>query len=326
MMKQVLSFFIHSEQIISENMKTIYIFTFTVILIVMGNNTSGQDKYNFLNDIEKYVIEDKGTERPWTGRYTENKDEGTYLCKRCGQALFRSDDKFDSRCGWPSFDDEIEGSVERIPDADGIRTEIVCSNCGAHLGHVFEGEGFTDKNIRHCVNSVSMDFVGDEVDSGKYETAILAGGCFWGVEYYLQKMDGVESVVSGYTGGHVKNPSYREVSSGKTGHAEAVKVLYDPQKVSYEEVVRTFLEIHDPTQVDRQGPDVGEQYRSEIFFMNDYQRRTALKLLNILRDKGYDIATELTRASEFYQAEKYHQDYYFGKDSTPYCHGYTKRF
>ncbi|MDZ7738388.1 MAG: bifunctional methionine sulfoxide reductase B/A protein [Bacteroidales bacterium] len=292
----------------------------------MGNSTSGQERYNFLNDIQKYVIEDKGTERAWTGRYNENKDEGTYLCKRCGQALFRSDDKFDSRCGWPSFDDEIAGSVKRITDADGIRTEIVCSNCGAHLGHVFEGEGFTDKNIRHCVNSVSMDFVGDDLDSGKYETAILAGGCFWGVEYYLQKMDGVESVVSGYIGGNVKNPSYSEVSSGRTGHAEAVKVLYDPQKLSYEDVVRTFLEIHDPTQVDRQGPDIGEQYRSEIFFMNDYQRRTALKLLNILRDKGYDIATELTRASEFYEAEKYHQDYYFAKGSTPYCHGYTKRF
>lgn len=295
-------------------------------MTVMGNSTSGQERYNFLNDIEQYVIEDKGTERAWTGRYTDNKDSGTYLCKKCGQTLFRSDDKFNSRCGWPAFDDEIPGSVRRVTDSDGIRTEIICSNCGAHLGHVFEGEGFTDKNLRHCVNSVSLDFIGDEIGKGKYETAILAGGCFWGVEYYLQKIDGVESVVSGYTGGNIKNPSYAEVSSGKTGHAEAVKVLYDPQKVSYKEIVRTFLEIHDPGQVNRQGPDIGEQYRSEIFFMNEYQRNIARELLDILRDKGYDIATELTRASEFYQAEKYHQDYYFLNGSTPYCHGYTKRF
>jgi len=309
-------------------MKTLYSFALIFILIIMGNKTSGQEesRLNFLSEFEEYVIKEKGTEAAWTGKYTNLKDAGTFICKQCGQALFRSEDKFDSRCGWPSFDDEIEGAVKRYPDADGMRTEIVCSNCGAHLGHVFEGEGFTDKNLRHCVNSVSMDFVADDLEDGRYETAILAGGCFWGVEYYLQKMEGVKSVVSGYTGGQVKNPSYREVSSGRTGHAEAVKVVYDPDKVTYEEVLRTFLEIHDPTQVDRQGPDIGEQYRSAIFYMNDYQREIAVKLLDILRDKGYDIATELTRAGEFYDAEKYHQDYYFEKGSTPYCHGYVKRF
>jgi len=309
-------------------MKALYSFAIIFILIIMGNKTSGQEekRYNFLSEFEQYVIRDKGTEVAWTGKYTNLKDAGTFICKQCGQALFRSDDKFESNCGWPSFDDEIEGAVKRVPDADGMRTEIVCSNCGGHLGHVFEGEGFTDKNLRHCVNSVSMDFVADDLDEGRYETAILAGGCFWGVEYYLQKMDGVKSVVSGYTGGKVKNPSYREVSTGRTGHAEAVKVVYDPDKVSYEEVLRTFLEIHDPTQVNRQGPDIGEQYRSAIFYMNDYQREIARKLLNILRDKGYDIATELTKADEFYDAEKYHQDYYFEKGSTPYCHGYVKRF
>jgi len=309
-------------------MKTLYTFGLIIILVIMANKTSGQEekRYNFLNEFETYVIENKGTERAWTGEYTSLKDDGTYLCKKCGQALFRSNDKFDSHCGWPSFDDEIPGAIKRIPDADGMRTEIVCSNCGGHLGHVFEGEGLTSKNLRHCVNSVSVDFVADDLEKGRYETAILAGGCFWGVEYYLQQMDGVESVVSGYTGGHVKNPSYKEVCTGRTGHAEAVKVVYDPDKVSYEDIVRTFLEIHDPTQINRQGPDIGEQYRSGIFYINEYQRQIAQKLLNILRDKGYDIATELTRASEFYEAEKYHQDYYFDKGSTPYCHGYVKRF
>lgn len=308
-------------------MKIYTISTIILFSIMTGKiNAQNDSRYNFLNEFETYVIEDKGTERAWTGKYTNLKDDGTFICKKCGQALFKTDDKFDSRCGWPSFDDEISGAVKRIPDADGVRTEIVCSNCGGHLGHVFEGEGFTSKNIRHCVNSVSIDFVADDLESGRYETAILAGGCFWGVEYYLQQLDGVESVVSGYTGGQVKNPSYREVSSGRTGHAEAVKVVYDPDKVSYREIVRTFLEIHDPTQVDRQGPDIGEQYRSGIFYMNEYQRKIAHELLNILRDKGYDIATELTRAGEFYDAEKYHQDYYFEKGSTPYCHAYTPRF
>jgi len=309
-------------------MKTLYTFGIIIILVVMTAKTSGQEekRYNFLSEFETYVIENKGTERAWTGEYTNLKDDGTYLCKKCGQALFRSDDKFDSHCGWPSFDDEIPGAIKRIPDADGMRTEIVCSNCGGHLGHVFEGEGFTSKNLRHCVNSVSVDFVADNLEKGRFETAILAGGCFWGVEYYLQKMEGVESVVSGYTGGHVINPTYKEVCTGRTGHAEAVKVIYDPDKVSYEDVVRTFLEIHDPTQINRQGPDIGEQYRSAIFYMNEYQRKIAEILLNILREKGYDISTQLSRASKFYEAEKYHQDYYFEKGTTPYCHGYVKRF
>lgn len=117
------------------------------------------NKYNPLTNFEKYVILEKGTERPWTGELTDNKKTGTYICKRCNAPLYRSTDKFDSHCGWPSFDDEIEGAVTRQPDADGRRTEIICSNCGGHLGHIFLGEGFTDKNTRHCVNSVSMDFI-----------------------------------------------------------------------------------------------------------------------------------------------------------------------
>lgn len=289
-------------------------------------NMKAQERYNSLSGFEKSVIVEKATERPYTGKYTANKESGTYVCKQCGAALYSSDSKFDSHCGWPSFDDEIDGAVQRIPDADGLRTEIVCSNCGGHLGHVFTGEGFTPLNTRHCVNSVSMDFVPAELEPGRYETAILAGGCFWGVEYFLQKEQGVKSVESGYTGGHVKNPAYREVTTGRTGHAEAVKVVYDPSLISYEKLVKLFLEIHDPTQVDRQGPDVGNQYRSEIFYMNDYQKDIAEKLLKQLSEKGLRIATRLTAASEFYVAEDYHQDYYFNKGSLPYCHGYTKRF
>jgi peptide methionine sulfoxide reductase msrA/msrB len=283
-------------------------------------------KFNDLTRAESSVINDKGTETPFTGKYTNFKEKGTYICKKCGAALYYSTDKFESDCGWPSFDNEIKGAVIRIPDADGMRTEIECANCGAHLGHVFTGEHLTAKNVRHCVNSVSLEFVPANVEPGQYGTAIFAGGCFWGVEYYLQKAPGVISVTSGYTGGTVKNPTYQQVCTGTTGHAEAVEIVYDPQKTSYDKLLRLFLEIHDPTQVGGQGPDIGDQYRSEIFYLNDEQKSIAENDLNILKSKGLKIATAVTKASEFYPAEAYHQDYYFKNGKTPYCHKFTQRF
>jgi peptide methionine sulfoxide reductase msrA/msrB len=295
---------------------------------IMSDESFSQEKLQYydLTKTESYVINNKGTESPFTGKFTDYTQKGTYVCKKCGAALYYSSDKFKSDCGWPSFDNEIKGAVTRIPDADGIRTEIKCASCGAHLGHVFTGERLTSKNVRHCVNSVSLDFVPAQIEAGRYGSAIFAGGCFWGVEYYLQKAPGVISVTSGYTGGQVKNPTYKEVCTGKTGHAEAVKIVYDPAKTSYERLLKLFLEIHDPTQLGRQGPDIGDQYRSEIFYMNDDQKKIAEENLNILKSKGLIITTALTKASEFYPAEAYHQDYYFNNGKVPYCHTYTKRF
>lgn len=315
-------------------MKTTNITKVLIIIAVLGFSLTGcgqkaEDAMNFnqLTFEEEQVILHKGTERPYTGQYVNNKEAGTYTCKRCDAPLYESADKFDSHCGWPSFDDEIDGAVKRVPDADGRRTEIVCANCGGHLGHVFEGERFTDKNVRHCVNSISMNFIPqDKASKSDTETAIFAGGCFWGVEYYLEKHPGVISVTSGYTGGHVKNPTYEDVLSKKSGHIEAVEVVYDPTKTSYEAVTKLFFEIHDPTQVDRQGPDIGEQYRSEVFYLNTDQKEITEGLISQLEKKGYRVATRVSPATTFWKAEDYHQDYYNKKGSLPYCHGYTKRF
>ena len=281
-------------------------------------------KYNKLTPEEKRVIIDKGTEAPFSGEFYNFKEAGTYTCAQCNASLYKSEDKFDSNCGWPSFDDEIPGAVKRVVDADGHRTEIVCSNCGAHLGHVFEGERLTAKDTRYCVNSISLNFIPDKKTTT--QKAYFAGGCFWGVEYYFSTAKGVLSTSVGYMGGEKENPNYKEVCYEKTGHAETMEVVYDPELVTYEELAKLFFEIHDPTQVDRQGPDVGDQYRSEIFYTNDEQKEIVEKLINILIGKGYDVATKIEKADKFWIAEDYHQDYYQKKNSTPYCHIYEKKF
>ena len=280
-----------------------------------------------LSPAEKHVIVDKGTERPFSGKYVNTDSQGLYRCKVCNAPLYQSTDKFKSDCGWPSFDDAISGAVKRQKDADGRRTEILCARCGAHLGHVFEGEGLTAKNRRYCVNSLSLNFdKGKTIATSQYKHAYFAGGCFWGVEYYLEKLDGVKEVTSGFMGGSVEHPSYRQVVSGDTGHLETVEVLYDPDKISYKTLAKTFFEIHDPTQKDRQGPDIGEQYRSAIFVSSDKEQETVEKLIAALKAKGYKVVTKVLQKKQFYKAEAYHQDYYEQNGKRPYCHTYIKRF
>ena len=273
---------------------------------------------------EERVIVQKGTELPFSGKYHAFKEKGSYACKRCGSILYLSAAKFDSGCGWPSFDEEVPGAVRRQVDSDGQRTEILCATCGAHLGHVFFGEGFTAKDTRHCVNSISMNFI--PADARGTETAVFASGCFWGTQYHMQRAKGVLTTTVGFTGGRTARPGYYEVAGGGTGHAEAVRVVFDPAVVTYAELARLFFETHDFTQVNRQGPDIGTQYRSEIFFMDETQRRVAEELVGVLQAKGFQVATRVTAAGEFWPAGDDHQNYYVKKGGSPYCHLYRKIF
>ena len=296
-----------------------------IYLISLSEGSVVDEKnYNKLSPEEERVIILKGTEAPFSGKYNDFFDKGTYQCKQCNAQLYSSGHKFESSCGWPSFDDEIKGAIKRETDADGRRTEIICANCGGHLGHVFEGEGLTDKNIRHCVNSVTMLFVPDK--ESELAKAYFAGGCFWGVEHLFEQKEGVVSAVSGYMGGTVENPTYGEVLQKNTGHLEAVEVTYNPSKVNYEDLAQYFFEIHDPTQVDGQGPDIGEQYLSAIFCNDEDEKNIAHKLINILNAKGYEIATKVLPANTFWKAEEYHQNYYDKNKQKPYCHVYERKF
>ncbi|MFN7096726.1 MAG: bifunctional methionine sulfoxide reductase B/A protein, partial [Gammaproteobacteria bacterium] len=282
------------------------------------------DKLNSLIPEIVHVVRDKGTEKPFTGKYQVPYAKGTYLCRRCGLALFRADNQFTSSCGWPSFDGELANTVLCVPDRDGVRTEIMCQRCHAHLGHIFEGEGLTSKNVRHCVNSLAIEFVEDNdvIDAGE---AILAAGCFWGVQYYLERLDGVLKTEVGYSGGALDHPTYQQVCSKTTGHLEAIRVLYDKHKLTYEEVLKYFFEIHDPTQIDGQGPDRGPQYLSAIFYFDDMQKKIAQQVIDLLKSENFDVATSLLPVSTFWPAEEYHQDYYAKNKQAPYCHTWIKR-
>ncbi|MFP4363955.1 MAG: bifunctional methionine sulfoxide reductase B/A protein [Spirochaetia bacterium] len=266
------------------------------------------------------TIEQGQTEIAYSGEYYDNFEPGYYTCARCGQPLFNAESQFSSGTGWPSFDRAIEGSVTGQPD--GFHTEILCSSCNGHLGHVFEGEGFTETDLRYCINSTALRFIPETGETGR---AYFAGGCFWGVEFFLQEAEGVIETSVGFTGGDVPFATSRTVRMRETGHYEAVEVLYDPEIITYSEIVRLFFNIHDPEQRDGQGPDIGFKYQSAVFYENRSQRETVEELLEQLRDAGYDPATRVLPAGPFYPAGEAHQDYYAQRESLPYCHEYTER-
>lgn len=298
----------------------IRVFLLLTIFVYGEVSSSWKSNLKKLNSLERYIVEHKGTERPFTGKYLYNKEKGVYRCKVCNSALYYSKDKFNSHCGWPSFDDAIKGAIKEKLDKDGKRIEILCSNCNAHLGHIFKGEGYTKKNVRHCVNSLSLNF------KKELKKAYFAGGCFWGVEFYLEKIEGVKEVTSGFMGGWLKNPTYYDVVYKNTGHIETVEVTYDPNITTYKEIAKRFFEIHDPTQLNRQGPDIGKRYQSAIFVSNKEEEKIVNELISKLKKNGYSVVTKIKNKKEFYKAKEHHQNYYEKKGSKPYCHIPIKRF
>jgi peptide methionine sulfoxide reductase msrA/msrB len=311
------------------------------------------------------ILRAKGTERPFCGTLLDNKKTGYYVCVGCRLPLFHSNAKFDSGTGWPSFFQPVsdENVAEHQDVSHGmVRTEILCARCDGHLGHVFE-DGPGDKTgLRFCLNSESLDFVEEkdvltlaenvgasESTPGKAEPkvgdrlpapakdsslspvagtahAVFGGGCFWCTEAVFQEIDGVSEVVSGYAGGDPERADYESVCTGTTGHAEVIDIAYDPSKVTYGQLLRIFFATHDPTTLNRQGPDKGTQYRSAVFYADDEQKAVAESYIRQLSDAGAfkkPIVTTLEELEEFFPAEDYHQDYADSNPANPYIRMYA---
>ena len=290
------------------------------------------------------VTQQCGTEPPFRNAYWNNHRPGIYVDVVSGEPLFSSLDKFDSGSGWPSFTAPIAGSavVEKTDGSHGMqRTEVRSKAADSHLGHLFP-DGPRDKGgNRYCINSASLRFIAvEELDAAgfgrfrslfepagtstaKTETAILAGGCFWGMEEILRKIPGVTKTTVGYSGGATANPTYRAVCTGQTGHAEAVEIVFDPSKLTYEALLGFFFRMHDPTTLNRQHNDIGTQYRSAIFVTSETQRATAEQVktaLTAARKFDRSITTEITTAGKFYPAEDYHQQYLVKNPDGYNCH------
>lgn len=298
------------------------------------------------------VLRSKGTERPFCGTLLDNKKQGVYTCAGCGLPLFSSDAKFNSGTGWPSFFQPIsaENVANEHDNAYGmLRTEILCGRCDGHLGHVFD-DGPRPTGLRFCLNSESLNFTpsdqlasladpatshttandlqattiagGSPSDtSGALQTAIFAGGCFWCTEAAFAQLAGVADVESGYAGGNPETANYEDVCSGTTGHAEAIRIQFDPAKISFAQLLDVFFDAHDPTQLNGQGNDLGTQYRSAIFYADDAQHRAAQERIAALNASGKfrrPIVTTLEPLVKFYPAEAYHQDYADKNPNQPY--------
>jgi peptide methionine sulfoxide reductase msrA/msrB len=261
-----------------------------------------------LTSDELAILKNKGTEPPFTGEYNDFFEAGIFICRACKTPLYESNTKFNSGCGWPSFDDEIENAIVRYEDLSGgrARTEICCAKCDGHLGHVFIGEQITEKNTRHCVNSLSLQFKAYT----NLEKATFGAGCFWQVEKIFKATTGVYLSSVGYMGGNTENPTYEEVCKGQTNHAEVVHIHFNADIISYDEVLEIFWNNHNPTTKNRQGLDVGTQYRSVVFFHSEEQMKIVESSLK-QQSKNWKnpIVTQIISAEKFYRAEEYHQNY-----------------
>jgi peptide methionine sulfoxide reductase msrA/msrB len=300
-----------------------------------------------LTDLQYKVTQEDYTERPFQNEYWDNKRDGIYVDVVSGEPLYSSTDKYDSGTGWPSFTKPIKDDALAMKEDKKLpfqtRVEVRSAASNSHLGHVFD-DGPGPDGKRYCINSAAMKFIPlEEMEKAGYgdylylfngrpavahnqsdtnkdpakaeqiaEIAYLAGGCFWGMEEIIRNIPGVLNVTVGYTGGSTPNPVYPLVSSGATGHAESVKVEFDPAKLSYEQLLGWFFRMHDPTTLNQQGNDRGTQYRSAIFYINEEQKQTAEKVKSAIDSSGKwknSIVTEITKAGDFYPAEEYHQDY-----------------
>ena len=328
--------------------------------VVMKNfkKPSDEELKKQLDSLQYAVTQHEQTEPAFRNTYWDNKKAGIYVDVVSGEPLFSSFDKYDSGCGWPSFTRPLEKTdiVEKKDFKIGYpRTEVRSKQANSHLGHVFDGET-TPTGLRYCINSASLKFVpveemaakgyGEYLEpfvkaglikantatkaadqsaaaSGKQETAVVAGGCFWGMEEIIRKIPGVIETKVGYTGGATKNPTYKQVCTGATGHAEAVQIVFDPDKLSYEKVLDFFFRMHDPTTLNQQHNDVGTQYRSAIFYQSDEQKQIAERVKERVQKSGKfkrPIVTEISPAKEFYSAEDYHQKYLVKNPGGYTCH------
>ncbi len=260
------------------------------------------DKKDSLIPEVNAILCHRATEPPGTCTYSQ--PSGTALCRRCGYPLFHADHQINTHCGWPSFDSCIPEHVIEQLDADGQRVEILCQQCQGHLGHVFRGEGFSNKNTRHCVNGLALDWSAHTVTQATDEI-LLAGGCFWGIEHHMQQQTGVVKTEVGYCGGHTDYPTYDQVCHGDTGHQETVRVVFDTSRTNMTTLIGEFFACHDPYQTDGQGVDRGQQYMSVLFYHPGQQRIMEEQLQQLPGEP----ATQIKAAKIFWPAEKEHQQY-----------------